>query len=97
MSRVVASRQAFTDMYADEVEVPVQCPSCGIVRMTSFPVLVILAALTKWQQMRLYAGCHDGAWDASPAELQAIRQHLGEEWIDKNLRHLEHRQQSLHN
>jgi hypothetical protein len=63
------------------VAIPVRCPKCGALRLSEFPVLVVVIALVKWNNMCLYASCHEGAWDASERELEAIRHHLGRDWI----------------
>jgi hypothetical protein len=64
-----------------EVLIPVRCRHCGITSLTPFPAIVVFTALTRWKQMRLYSPCHDLAWDAAPAELQVVREHLGAEWF----------------
>ena len=63
------------------VLLPITCPQCGLESLVEFPVIVVVAALTRWNQMALHAGCHDGSWNASPAELARIRSHVGESWI----------------
>ena len=63
------------------VAIPVRCPKCGASRLSEFPVVVVAIALVKWNNMCLYAPCHDGGWDAGEKELEAIRQHLGRDWI----------------
>jgi hypothetical protein len=63
------------------VAIPVRCPMCGSVGLSEFPVVVVAIALVKWNNMCLYAPCHEGAWDASERELEAIRHHLGRDWI----------------
>jgi hypothetical protein len=65
-----------------EVSIPIQCPRCGTPTLADFPVAVVVMALTSWKQMRLYSACHEGAWDATPSELEAIRVHLGDVWIE---------------
>jgi hypothetical protein len=66
----------------DEVEIPVRCPKCGAVELNKFPDLVVVVALTVWKQMRLYTSCHDSSWDASAPEIQSIREHVGDEWLE---------------
>jgi hypothetical protein len=63
------------------VAIPVRCPTCGALGLSEFPVLVVVIALVKWNNMCLYASCHEGGWDASERELEAIRHHLGRDWI----------------
>jgi hypothetical protein len=63
------------------VAIPVRCPKCGALRLSEFPVAVVAIALVKWNNMCLYVPCHEGVWDASERELEAIRHHLGRDWI----------------
>ena len=44
--------------------------------MSEFPVQVVLIALTRWNNIALYASCHDAKWSARPAEVQQIRDYL---------------------
>jgi hypothetical protein len=60
---------------------PVRCPLCGTVERVAFPVIVVITAMTAWKQMRLFAACHEVSWDASVAEIQSIREHLGDSWF----------------
>ena len=63
------------------VAIPVRCPKCGALGLSEFPVVVVAIALVKWNNICLYAPCHEGGWDAAEREVEAIRQHLGREWI----------------
>jgi hypothetical protein len=72
----------------DEIEIPVGCPSCGVVSLQKFPVLVVVIAVTSWKQMHLYSACHNLAWDASPSEIECIREHLGDAWIESQRQRL---------
>src|ERR1700761_7043145 len=63
------------------VAIPVRCPRCGAIGMSEFPVMVVAIALVKWNNMCLYAPCHEGGWDAGGRELAAIRHFLGRDWI----------------
>jgi hypothetical protein len=63
------------------VAIPVRCPKCGAVGLSEYPVVVVAIALVKWNNMCLHAPCHEGGWDAGERELEAIRQHLGHDWI----------------
>jgi hypothetical protein len=49
--------------------------------MPKFPIVVLATALLEWNHMALYSGCHAGAWDASPKEIQRIREFLGISWL----------------
>ena len=55
---------------------PVTCPRCGSAGLMESPVIVVKTALTLWNNMRLYAGCHAVAWNASRGELENIRRYL---------------------
>ena len=63
------------------VAIPVRCPKCGALGLSQFPIAVVAIALFKWDNMCLYAPCHEGGWDACEKELEAVRQHLGRDWI----------------
>jgi hypothetical protein len=47
--------------------------------MQEFPVAVVIVALRRWNQMRLYTKCHPEGWSASKGDLQRIRTHLSTE------------------
>jgi hypothetical protein len=66
------------------VFLPIKCPQCGTESLTEFPTIVVATALTQWNQLQIHANCHPKPWDASAAELQAIRNHLGPTWIEAN-------------
>ena len=68
-------------METPTVAIPVRCPKCGALGTSEFPVLVVAIALVRWNNMCLYAPCHEGGWDASDKELEAIRRHLGRDWM----------------
>ena len=63
------------------VQIPVRCPRCQLEQLGDYPEPVVLVALTRWNNMNLYAPCHDIYWSASASELRAIREYLGESWI----------------
>jgi hypothetical protein len=71
-------------METPTVAIPVRCPKCGALGTSEFPVAVVAIALVKWNNMCLYAPCHEGCWDASDKELEAIRRHLGRDWIGEH-------------
>jgi hypothetical protein len=68
------------------VKIPVRCPQCDLEQLCEFPEPVVVMALTRWNNMNLYVPCHDGYWSASRQELHAIRQYLGESWIEARAR-----------
>ncbi len=61
------------------VRLPVTCPICRVETMQEFPVAVVIVALRRWNQMRLYTKCHPEGWSASKGDLQRIRTHLSTE------------------
>jgi hypothetical protein len=68
-------------MHVPVISLPVRCPQCGALTSTEFPVVVVTIALVKWNNMCLYAACHEGTWDASDRELDLLRQHVGANWL----------------
>jgi hypothetical protein len=62
--------------------VPVRCPICGQESVAIFPAIVVVVALTRWNNLGLHSSCHLASWNASKLELKNIRAHLGESWID---------------
>jgi hypothetical protein len=67
--------------------IPVKCPQCGATEQVAFSVDVVVTAVTAWGLMRLFATCHEVAWDASVSEIQSIREHLGDQWLKSSLAH----------
>lgn len=63
------------------VVLPVTCPKCGKNSMSEFPIAVVAMAMARWNNMALYANCHEGGWDAQDSELERIRSYLGVEWL----------------
>jgi hypothetical protein len=70
-------------MDESNVLLPTRCPQCGAISFGAYPALVVVTALLSWNQMRLYSSCHDVAWDASPSELQSIREYVGDKWLEQ--------------
>jgi hypothetical protein len=66
------------------ISLPVTCPHCGASSMSEFPLPVVLIALTRWNNMALYAECHATSWSASPDELERLREYLGPDWLSKH-------------
>jgi hypothetical protein len=58
------------------VLIPVTCPACGALNLMEYPAIVVAVATTRWNNMLLTSPCHDVAWDASHAELTAIREFI---------------------
>ena len=61
--------------------VPVTCRTCGKETITEFPGVVIATALLKWNHMVLHASCHPEPWNASPSEMEQIREYAGVSWL----------------
>jgi len=59
------------------VLVPVRCPECGKSTSMRSAWVVVDTVLTRWNRMKLKAACCRVSWNASPAELDAIRRHVG--------------------
>jgi hypothetical protein len=59
------------------VRFPVTCPICARALLTELPVALIAEALIRGASIRLHAGCHEVAWDATQLEVEQIRQYLG--------------------
>ena len=71
-------------MSESKVSLPVRCRRCGVVTLVEFPTVVVVTALTRWNQLALHSHCHDEKWDASAAEIQAIRDYVGHDWVEAN-------------
>ncbi len=56
--------------------VPVCCPKCGESSQMKCPVVVLDMALNNWNRMNLHTDCCDVYWDATPADMQVIREHF---------------------
>ncbi len=57
--------------------VPVRCPECGKSMSMRSAWIVVDTALTRWNRMKLKAPCCGVSWNASSAELDEIRRHVG--------------------
>ena len=66
---------------APTVLIPVHCRACGRDQLAGYPIPVVAVALTRWNNLLLHACCRGESWDATPAELRRIREHLGSAWI----------------
>ena len=63
------------------VKFPVVCPKCGTEHLTEVPIAVVADALIKKEGIYLRAACHDAAWNASPTEIEQLREYMGAPWI----------------
>jgi hypothetical protein len=59
------------------VRFPVICPKCGREQLNEYPVAEVAAALLSDGKLRLLAACHDYTWNATPTELEQVREYLG--------------------
>jgi hypothetical protein len=69
-------------MSEPKVRFPVICPTCHQEQLVEFPVDLVASGLITENRIRLFAPCHEVAWDASPVELEQIREYLGSAWLD---------------
>ena len=69
-------------MIEPSVKFPVICPECQREALASLPVGLVAGALIRDRGIRLYSSCHDIYCDASPIELEQLRQYMGAAWID---------------
>jgi hypothetical protein len=75
-------------MSEPEILLPVKCPICLQQSLTAYRIAVVVDALATGD-IRLYAGCHIASWDASEADMKAIRDFLV-------VKRGEHRRETLH-
>jgi hypothetical protein len=59
------------------VKFPVICPECQREVLTSLPFTFAAVALIRGRNIRLHASCHDKWWDASPVEVEQLREYVG--------------------
>jgi hypothetical protein len=59
------------------VKFPVVCRECQREVLTSLSIPVVADALICGKTIRLHANCHDKWWDASPIEVEQIREYIG--------------------
>lgn len=84
----VLNRNARTDSGWKEpvIRFPVTCPVCARALLTELPVALIAEALIVGSSIRLHAVCHDVFWDATPLEIEQIREYLGAAVLTGNRR-----------
>jgi hypothetical protein len=58
------------------IRFPVCCPQCGSEALAEYPITEVAVALIASNPLRLSAPCHGLSWDASPVELEQIREYL---------------------
>jgi two-component system sensor kinase FixL len=63
-------------MNISAVRFPVRCPVCGNAVFAAFRIADVIGALINSRKVRLYAICHDVAWDATDAEMRQLRKYV---------------------
>jgi hypothetical protein len=58
------------------IRFPVICPQCANEALGEYSLIDVAAALVSAKPLRLRSPCHDVSWDASPAEIEQIREYL---------------------
>jgi len=58
------------------LRLPVVCPECGKESLAEFPSASIAEALATGGSIRLYAECHDKAWQATLLEREQMLEYL---------------------
>ena len=58
------------------LRIPVVCPECAKELLAEFPTASIAEALATGGSIRLYAQCHNKAWQASCLEREQLREYL---------------------
>ncbi|HWJ34663.1 MAG TPA: hypothetical protein VNR70_05330 [Steroidobacteraceae bacterium] len=69
-------------MREPEVLVPVTCPQCGAESVARLDVSVVADALMAGTGLPLTAKCHSMVWQATPLEIEQIREYLVASCID---------------
>jgi hypothetical protein len=59
-----------------DVVFPITCPKCGRESLSSLPAAMINLALLNEGHLTLRSRCHRIEWQASPQEIEQIRQYL---------------------
>jgi two-component system, LuxR family, sensor kinase FixL len=68
-----------------DVRFPVRCPVCGNEALAAFQIADVIGALINSRRIRLYAICHDAAWDATDVEMRQLRKYVDMAWPDRHL------------
>ena len=55
---------------------PVVCPECGAEHLAALPLEVVVRRLYEGTHIRLHAPCHRIGWNASPWEIEQIRDYV---------------------
>jgi hypothetical protein len=69
-------------MTEPSVRFPVICPECRHEVLVALPLAQVAGALIDHQPIRLYSSCHEIHWDASPIEVEQLREYMGAAWIE---------------
>jgi two-component system sensor kinase FixL len=65
------------------VRFPARCPVCGCEVLVTFRIADVLGALINGRKIRLYAICHDAAWDATDVEIRQLRNYVNVACLDR--------------
>jgi hypothetical protein len=58
------------------IRFPVACPQCGEESLGEYAVVDVAAALLKSSPLILASPCHHQQWQATPKEIEQIREYL---------------------
>jgi hypothetical protein len=58
------------------LRIPIVCPECTKEALTELPSVSTADALATGDSIRLYAPCHDKAWQASGLEREQLQEYL---------------------
>jgi two-component system, LuxR family, sensor kinase FixL len=64
------------------VRFPVTCPVCGNEVLAAFRIADVTGALINARKIRLYAICHDTAWDATDVEMRQLHKYVDVPLLD---------------
>jgi len=59
------------------VRFPVVCAKCGRESLLEYPLAIVSTRLKQLHRLPLEAKCCGVVWDASPLEMEQIREYLG--------------------
>jgi hypothetical protein len=60
-----------------EVFMPIKCPECAEEWLEGFSVALAADALMSGRRVRMRSRCHSKEWDATPIEMEQLREYLG--------------------
>ena len=63
-------------MFEAQIRFPVTCPECGKEGLSSLPIIEAREAFGSGTTLKLRSPCHAAEWDATPCEMEQIREYL---------------------